>query len=635
MPLLVYTSSDFPFQPFTKIYSADINQCYNDIKTLLNTTGLDDANIQAAGITRSTKLKAGTANYVVINNGSGQMSEEATLAASRGGLGFTPTLSLANAGKSVVVDPTGTTLQLGTPNIDRITQSFTSDIATLTCGEVININDAVALDVANGSGSNQYKVFQANSTKFNRKASFIGFAVNAGTVTPQILTWTNSAALVTSNVISYSINGRTYSTTFATSNDATMTALAAQIATDQDVASATTIAGGGNDRLITITSYGSLQLNIPSPVVTGGASQATVVIAQTQAPSGTTIQIRSFGIMTGLSGLTVGALYYVASTAGLITASPADSNPQLVGQALSSSVLFLSKPNFIFSSGAYFFRTHGSSAGPANGATAVGDGEQFNNTSWSSIPADTVQKLQGAIGENSFNGKIFFIDGQNTSSALSLSFSLYNKASWTAGTTRTTARALSGVTVLNNTLYVGEGLTTVGTNPLDSYNGSSWVNGVTTLNAVYAPACFTQGGKARWIGGHADTVHDTYNGSSVSSDTASTSNSDNGASMSSASGNAGMQGPSSTGSSSQSTYRWNGSSFSSNIAPSYNFTALGTNSATSIASGYNASVLLGFINGGDSSSSASINNTAAFNDTSWSNTTGSTNSRSNCSGGVI
>lgn len=70
MPLLTYTSSDFPFVPFTKIYSADINQCYNDIKTLLNTTKLDDVNLQDAG-TSVTKLKVGTgtAGQFISNNG--------------------------------------------------------------------------------------------------------------------------------------------------------------------------------------------------------------------------------------------------------------------------------------------------------------------------------------------------------------------------------------------------------------------------------------------------------------------------------------------------------------------------------------------------------------------------------------
>ena len=58
MPLLTYTSSGFPFVPFTKILSADVNQCFNDIKTLFNTTGLDDTNLQNAGISPLTKLKS-------------------------------------------------------------------------------------------------------------------------------------------------------------------------------------------------------------------------------------------------------------------------------------------------------------------------------------------------------------------------------------------------------------------------------------------------------------------------------------------------------------------------------------------------------------------------------------------------
>lgn len=51
MPALAYTSSNFPFVPFTKIYSADVNQCFNDIKTLLNVTKLDSTNLQDAGLT--------------------------------------------------------------------------------------------------------------------------------------------------------------------------------------------------------------------------------------------------------------------------------------------------------------------------------------------------------------------------------------------------------------------------------------------------------------------------------------------------------------------------------------------------------------------------------------------------------
>jgi hypothetical protein len=110
MPLLVYS---YPaFTPNTVIQSAKVNAKFDDIKTLLNTTGLDDTNIQAAGITRATKLKAGTANYVVINGADGKMSEEAQLSTTRGGTGASFTLSSANALQILQVNSGGTALQL-------------------------------------------------------------------------------------------------------------------------------------------------------------------------------------------------------------------------------------------------------------------------------------------------------------------------------------------------------------------------------------------------------------------------------------------------------------------------------------------------------------------------------------------
>ena len=71
MPALSYSVSDFT--PFTKIRSADVNTRFNDIKTLLNTTGLDDTNLQNAGITPTTKLKVtgATAGQVLGYNGTG------------------------------------------------------------------------------------------------------------------------------------------------------------------------------------------------------------------------------------------------------------------------------------------------------------------------------------------------------------------------------------------------------------------------------------------------------------------------------------------------------------------------------------------------------------------------------------
>jgi len=73
MPFLNYTYP--PFVAFTVIKSAEVNAKYEDIRTLLNVTKLDDDNIQNAGITRATKLKTGSANALIVNNGSGAMSE--------------------------------------------------------------------------------------------------------------------------------------------------------------------------------------------------------------------------------------------------------------------------------------------------------------------------------------------------------------------------------------------------------------------------------------------------------------------------------------------------------------------------------------------------------------------------------
>lgn len=113
MPLLVYSYPDFT--PNTTILSAQVNAKYNDIKTLLNTTKLDDSNIQDAGLTRATKLKTGTANYVIINDEDGKMSEEAQLSVSRGGTGLSLSLTTGDAGKVIQVNAAGTAMELAAP----------------------------------------------------------------------------------------------------------------------------------------------------------------------------------------------------------------------------------------------------------------------------------------------------------------------------------------------------------------------------------------------------------------------------------------------------------------------------------------------------------------------------------------
>lgn len=138
---LVYSVS--PYIPFTKILSANINQDKTDIKNRLNwaggtsaTTGLGDDNIQSiaasgGGLTRATKLKAGTAYATVVNSSTGAMSEvvlgvskvattdsngalqgSTTLAPSLGGTGQNFTLSAGNANYVIAVDPTGVQFSL-------------------------------------------------------------------------------------------------------------------------------------------------------------------------------------------------------------------------------------------------------------------------------------------------------------------------------------------------------------------------------------------------------------------------------------------------------------------------------------------------------------------------------------------
>lgn len=92
---------------------------------------------------------------------------------------------------------------------------------------------------------------------------------------------TFSAALITANVYNLTINGTGIgAVTYATSSDATMTAIAASIklvvafVADAFVTPATT----GNVRVITIIPKSGVTLTLTSSAVTGGSSQATTAI---------------------------------------------------------------------------------------------------------------------------------------------------------------------------------------------------------------------------------------------------------------------------------------------------------------------------------------------------------------------
>lgn len=100
MPNLTYAYPDFI--PFTKIKSAEVNSKFSSIQTMFNTTNK---------INRSA-VEYGTANHVLINAADGALSSEASLATSRGGLGFALTVTTADVEKVVRVNSAGTGLTL-------------------------------------------------------------------------------------------------------------------------------------------------------------------------------------------------------------------------------------------------------------------------------------------------------------------------------------------------------------------------------------------------------------------------------------------------------------------------------------------------------------------------------------------
>lgn len=642
---LTYTIADFI--PFTKIVSGDVNQRFTDIANRVNwdgttsTTGLADGNIQSntvsgGGLTRATKLKAGTANNVVINDSSGNLSEEAHLALSRGGTGQDLSSLTGLGGKAIVVNASETGLGLGTPTVDRLTEQLNGDVSSIVAGEAILANDAVCLDLTKDTSNNNiYRIFEASSSVASRRVSFLGFATAAASITQQTLTWVDSADLVTSNVITWSLNGRSYSVSFTTDNNTTLAAIATAIASDPDIASASVVSAGSHDTTINITGKGSIGINISSATVTGGASQPTITITTTQSPSGGNVQVRCFGPMTGFSALTVGAKYYLSTSAGQITSSPSDTNPVFVGQALSSTVLFVNKnlANFQFSSSDILVRSLGSSAGDAV-ASGTTDTEHFNYVSWSSGAAAIAARSRQQAGEQTINGFMYAVDGYTTAGGNTPTNYQYNKAAWSSVTARSTFKTGGAGAPVSNSLYYAKGSTSgVASGAVtdnDEWNGSSWASGTVYSTACNSPTAFYYSGAIHVCSGvtsgsSASTAHETWNGASLSSGTSWPAS--NGA------GGGGSRTASSKGIGlgyTNESYQWSGS-WSANLPVGYQ--SIGDNVIyCGPASGFSSSTQNAYINGGSSSTSVSIITTGKFNGTSWSSDTSSSLARAGGTG---
>lgn len=92
--------TDYPFVPFTKIYSSDINNMFATIATPGAFTRLG----------ANGALAAGTANYAIFNDASGLLTEAAQLPVGLGGLGTA--LLPGTVGQVIAVAPGGTSFQL-------------------------------------------------------------------------------------------------------------------------------------------------------------------------------------------------------------------------------------------------------------------------------------------------------------------------------------------------------------------------------------------------------------------------------------------------------------------------------------------------------------------------------------------
>jgi len=121
-----------------------------------------------------------------------------------------------------------------------------------------------------------------------------GIVPTATAVAP-VYTLTFSAVLVASNDINMDINDTPLTTTtFATTSDATMQALATKIQADNAVLSAVVTVVGGNqtgtdDRVITVTGRDAgMPVILSTPLVTSGSSQATCVLQNTVKSMNTT-----------------------------------------------------------------------------------------------------------------------------------------------------------------------------------------------------------------------------------------------------------------------------------------------------------------------------------------------------------
>lgn len=532
----------------------------------------------------------------------------------------------------------------GNASGDKLIQQFDGYATGVTAGEALSIRDALCQVIHNGTGSDRYRFFKADADNGARR-SFVGFSQAAATVTPEISTYTISAAFVSGNTITTTLNGRTYVHTYASSSDATLQAIATSLAADDDIDTAVVSViidqTGTDDRTITLTSLGGLSFTC-SAVVTGGASQPTVTVSETQAGSGGTVDLQTHGPLDGFTSLTPGMPYYLSTTAGAITATPTDGAPIYVGYALDADTLMVQAEDYLPGFNQVFIRSHGS-AGASNSLTGgTAETLHFNFTSWFAGTSDSQSQSAGGIGESYFNGDHIWVDGSTTAPARTAYSKKYNRSSWSTFSTRSTAKGSYGCATFLSKFCAFKGIDNAGVyyNTLETWNGSSWTSeGGSGANVIKAAASI-QGSYLRYVGGLNDSavalnVHLRWDGSSFTTDTVYPVSTPTSVGSRTLSGNMIIGG---IATSSTASYQWSGSSWSSSITMS---NSVMFNGATSAAmdgpsgAGYNSASGYAYVNGGFSSGDAAITTSQKFNGTSWSSDTASTTAKGMAMSGVL
>ena len=265
-------------------------------------------------------------------------------------------------------------------------------------------------------------------------------------------------------------------------------------------------------------------------------------------------------------------------------------------------------------------KTHGTTT-VNNFAAAVNTAETFNFASWSSNPSDTTAATNMQYGSAFLLGNHYALDGSNTAGTVTLLNSLFNKNSWSAGSNRSTARVRGAVAPFLGNFTAAKGNTGSGNSAaIDTFNGTSWANGVATLaSATTGCAAAVQGGKYRVVGGNGTNAHDTWTGTATAVDTNYPTPHVATVGAISNAGNAIFGGNSSADTNS---YQWSGS-WSATITMTYapKQTADAVDNTGCSASGFNMATNISYISAGDASTTTPTAVSASFNGTSWSSIT--------------